>query len=470
MDPRRDRPVQFAAIRTDQDFNVIGRPIELFSQISPDYLPAAEACLVTGITPQIAQQRGLPEAEFMRKVNAAMSEPGTCTIGYNSIRFDDEVTRHSLYRNLIEPYGREWQNGNSRWDIIDLVRTCHALRPEGIEWPKNEQGNVSFKLELLTVANDLAHENAHDAVSDVYATIAMAKLIKEKQPKLFDFLYQNRSKQRVESMLVDAMTDAKGPQPVMHISGRISPVQGCGAWVVPVFRDPKQKTKFLTINLTMDLEPLLELSAEQFAERLYAKRELLEQQGLKPLPIKWIQSNKCPVVAPAKTLRPEDAERIGIDRDECLVQLKLLQQHSAAIIEKIELWHHIESQREMPPQDADTALYDGFIGDADKKVMEHIHTLEPTQLSGIHNAFNDARLNTLLFRYKARNYPHTLDYDEQQKWMAFCKQRVTESGQGWQTLTEFEQRIEKLGQVHADNSRNMRILKQCVDYVRATYG
>ena len=470
VDPRRDRPVQFAAIRTDLDFNIIGKPIELFAQLSPDYLPAAEACLVTGITPQIALQRGLPECEFMAKIHQHMSEPGTCTLGYNNIRFDDEVSRHSFYRNLIEPYGREWQHGNSRWDLIDLVRCCYALRPEGIKWPRNEEGNVSFKLELLTQANGLAHENAHDAMSDVYATIAIAKLIKEKQPKLFDFVYQNKSKQAVEALLTEALEHPKGPQPLMHISGRISPSQGCCAWVVPVLRDPKQKTKFLCINLTMDIEPLLALSAEQLAERLYTPRAKLAELGLKPAPIKGVQSNKCPVIAPAKTLRPEDAERIGIDRPACLDRLKKIQQNWPLIQRKLFDFQALSNNKQLEPQDPDISLYHGFISPQDKQQMEHIHQLEPTQLAGLERPFSDERLNTLLFRYKARNYPQVLDYDEQQRWLNFCKERVTTEGHGWQTLVEFEQRIARLAEEHANNSRNMRILKQCVDYVQSVYG
>jgi exodeoxyribonuclease-1 len=62
-------------------------------------------------------------------------------VGYNSLRFDDEVTRNTLYRNLYSPYDREWQNGNSRWDIIDMVRACHDLRPEGIVWPRRARNS-----------------------------------------------------------------------------------------------------------------------------------------------------------------------------------------------------------------------------------------------------------------------------------------------------------------------------------------
>ncbi|GGA68953.1 exodeoxyribonuclease I [Neiella marina] len=472
VDPRRDRPVQFAAIRTDANFNPIGRPIELFAQLAPDYLPAPEACLVTGITPQIAQQKGLPECEFMRKIQQHMSEPGTCSLGYNTIRFDDEVTRHSLYRNLLEPYGREWQNGNSRWDLIDLVRATYALRPEGIEWPTNDEGNVSFKLELLTQANGLAHENAHDALSDVHATIAMAKLIKDKQPKLYQYFFDNRGKQAIEAMVNDAMTHPQGPQPLMHISGRISPAQGCCAWVMPVLQDSRQKTKFLMINLTMDITPLLELDAVTIKQRMYTPRQQLQEQGLLPIPLKWVQSNKCPVIAPAKTLRPEDAERIGIDRNACLQRLKQLQQHWHPLLAKLTEWLELEHQGadERPPTDADIALYDGFISNPDKQQMDWLHQQQPEQLAGLDTLFDDPRLNTLLFRYKARNYPSSLSDTEQQQWLQFCRQRIFEPDSDWLTLEQMMARIQSLSETHADDSRAIRILKQCYDYAVQTYG
>ena len=116
--PRRDRPAQFAAIRTDADLNEIGEPMMLYCQPALDVLPEPESCLITGITPQECLAKGVPEHEFARRINDALAEPGTIGVGYNSIRFDDEVTRHLLWRNLRDPYAREWQNGCGRWDLL----------------------------------------------------------------------------------------------------------------------------------------------------------------------------------------------------------------------------------------------------------------------------------------------------------------------------------------------------------------
>jgi exodeoxyribonuclease-1 len=200
VDPSRDRPSQFAGLRTDQDLNPIGEPLVIYCQPQKDILPSPAACLITGITPQLALEKGLPEPTFIDLIHRELSQPMTCGVGYNSIRFDDEVSRYCLYRNFYDPYQREWKNGNSRWDILDMLRLMRALRPEGIEWADHEPGRPSFKLEHLTAANNIAHEAAHDALSDVTATIAMAKLVKQKQPRLFDYVVNNRSKKVVKCL------------------------------------------------------------------------------------------------------------------------------------------------------------------------------------------------------------------------------------------------------------------------------
>uniref|UniRef100_UPI00036D870E exodeoxyribonuclease I n=1 Tax=Vibrio coralliilyticus TaxID=190893 RepID=UPI00036D870E len=226
--PAKDRPSQFAGVRTDMDFNIIGEPLVIYCQPPSDYLPSPEAALITGITPQTAASKGLPEPEFIAKINEQLSTPNTINLGYNSIRFDDEVTRYTCYRNFIDPYAWSWQNGNSRWDLLDVMRACHALRPEGINWPENEEGFISFKLEHLSVANGIEHENAHDAMADVIATIEMAKKVKAAQPKLFDYFLSMRHKRKLNELV-----DIVNMTPLMHVSGMLGRECNYTSWVVP---------------------------------------------------------------------------------------------------------------------------------------------------------------------------------------------------------------------------------------------
>lgn len=273
-DPRRDRPSQFAGVRTDLDLNLIESPITLYAKPSEDYLPNVDACFITGITPQIASLEGVTEAEFAKVILNAFGQPETCVAGYNSVRFDDEVSRNLFYRNLYDPYEREWKNGNSRWDIIDVARLAYALRPEGINWPKGEDGNVSFRLEKLTEANGIAHEAAHDAMSDVYATIDVARLIKSKQPKLFDYAFNLRTKGAVKEFF-----DKNKDKPFLHVSSKVSVSKGCCAMMLPLMPHPTNSNAVIAFDLRQDPKILLDYSAEQIKERMYMAADQLQVSG-----------------------------------------------------------------------------------------------------------------------------------------------------------------------------------------------
>jgi exodeoxyribonuclease I len=175
-----------------------------------------------------------------------------------------KFTRNLLYRNFYDPYGREWQNGNSRWDLIDIARAARALRPEGINWPVNDDGIASFRLEELTQANNISHEAAHDALSDVYATIALARLIKQQQPKLYNYLYQNRLKPAVLELL-----QIGSFKPLVHVSGRFSAKQNCLAIIVPLYIHPQNTNEVIVYDLSADPSELLALEASEIQQRLF---------------------------------------------------------------------------------------------------------------------------------------------------------------------------------------------------------
>ncbi|WP_409312894.1 exodeoxyribonuclease I [Pseudomonas putida] len=428
INPRCDRPLQVAGLRTDFDLNEIDEPISLYCRPSDDILPHPAACLVTGITPQLLAEQGLCEAEFMTRVHAQLAQPGTCGAGYNTLRFDDEVTRYSLYRNFFDPYAREWQGGNSRWDLIDIVRTAYALRPEGIEWPQQD-GRTSLRLELLSKANGIDHGHAHEALSDVRATIALARLIRQKQPKLYDWLFQLRSKHKV-------MEQVRLLQPLVHISGRFSAARNYLGVVLPLAWHPRNRNALIVCDLHQETLPLLRESAEVLRQRLYTRHDELAEGEL-PVPLKLVQINRCPVVAPLSVLRPVDQQRLGLD-------LTLLQSRGEQLANQQAQWQekleHIYGKDEFAPsEDPEQQLYDGFIGDRDRRLCEQVRALEPAQLSHGQWMFDDPRLPELLFRYRARNFPETLTGEERQRWYGFCQQRLSDPQWGApNTLGDFE--------------------------------
>ena len=415
INPRCDRPLQMAGLRTDFDLNEIDEPVNLYCQPSDDILPHPAACAITGITPGQLAEHGLSEADFITRVHAQLAAPGTCGAGYNTLRFDDEMTRYSLYRNFFDPYAREWQGGNSRWDLIDVVRAAYALRPDGIVWPMDEEGRVTLKLERLTAANGIDHGNAHEALSDVRATIALARLIREKQPKLYDWLFNLRSKQKV-------LDQIRLLQPMVHVSGRFSAARNYVGVVLPLAWHPRNKNALIVCDLQLDPQGLLDLDAEKLRQRLYTRREDLAEGEL-PVPLKLIHINKCPVVAPMSVLRPEDQQRLGLD-------MALYQQRALRLNDAQKVWQDKVSAiyaREdfSASQDPEQQLYDGFIGDRDRRLCEQVRMADPAQLAQAQWPFDDERLPELLFRYRARNFPDTLNFDEQERWRLFCQKRLS---------------------------------------------
>ncbi|MGO1462834.1 MAG: exodeoxyribonuclease I [Marinobacter sp.] len=438
VDPIHDRPSQFAGVRTDADLNVIEDPLVIYCKPTDDYLPSPQACLITGITPQKAMADGYPETEFIARINEAFSQPGTCVVGYNSLRFDDEVTRHTLYRNLQDPYAREWQNGNSRWDIIDMVRLTYALRPEGINWPRKEDGSPSFKLEALTAANGIAHEAAHDAMSDVEATLAVARLIREKQPKLFDFVLNNKDKHSARAML-----DAAAIKPVFHISAKYPATRGCCAMVAPIAEHPSNKNLVIVYDLREDPSELINATPEQIRERVFTAQAQLGEKSR--FPLKGVQLNKCPVLAPANmlsTLSAERLEELQLDGATLRANLALLRK-AEGLPERIA--EAFGQPHEGDLTDPDEQLYaGGFISAADRSELNRVLQTPPESLAEETFNFKDERLQELLFRYRARNYPDSLTSEESERWEAFRTQRLMAPKKGWLSLEAFGLELQRL--------------------------
>ncbi|MEX2366897.1 MAG: exodeoxyribonuclease I [Pseudohongiellaceae bacterium] len=453
--PRKDRPCQFAGVRTDLELNIIDDPLVMFCKPAPDFLPDPGACKVTGITPIKALEEGVSEAEFCARIEQQFSQPGTCVAGYNSIRFDDEVTRHLLYRCFYDPYEREWKNGNSRWDIIDMVRLTHAVRPDGIHWPQREDGAASFRLEDLTRANTIGHEGAHDALSDVIATIEVAKLVRRHQPRLYDFLFSHRHKSRIFPLL-----DVSKREPVLHVSAMYPASRGCLAVVIPLAQHRQNRNEIIVCDLGENPAHWLGLSAEALQKRLFTRTEELPEAEHR-IGLKTVHVNKCPVIAPLSVLDDNAARRWGIDLAMCKQHLQQLEAVGDLEEKLVEVFSR-------PPvsdsgQDPDLMLYSGgFFSDRDKHSLRRIRTLSPAELAAFKADFDDPRIPQLLFRYRARNFPECLNADENATWLAFCQGRILAeesiAGVNWQ---EFHARLEELA---SDPDVSSRLVQELGSY------
>ena len=403
LNPAYDRIAQFAGRRTDADLNPIGDPVVLYCRLSADYIPDPAACMVTGITPQEVKAKGIPESEFIGKINDIFSVPGTCVCGFNNIRFDDEFIRNALYRNFLDPYQREWKNGNSRWDILDLVRACHDFRPQGIRWPgPNEKGNPVFKLTELTAANGIDQTGAHDAMVDVNATIAVARLIKKVQPRLFDHYLKMRSKTEVKNLL----NPQDYPVPVLHTCAAFTNPNGCTSLILPITPHVKNENSIVCFDLSKDVSPLLSASPE----------DVFKVDGVMKIAV-----NKVPFLARPNTLKAGDYQRLGIDYNACMKRYETISENRTKLIVKIRSNGDDEFET---PDDPDFQIYSGFFNDYDRKLFAVVRETPPEQRLKLNLAFNDPRCPQMLWRHVCRNYPLVLDPENLAKWKSFSSTRL----------------------------------------------
>lgn len=417
FDPKRQRIMQFAGQRTDMDMQPIGEPVNVLVKLTDEVLPDPAAVVLTGITPQKTIEEGYSEAEFLELLHEQVFTPNTIILGFNSIRFDDEFMRHTLFRNFYDPYEWAWQDSRSRWDMLDVVRMTRALRPEGIEWPFDENGQPQNRLEKLSAVNGLDHEKAHDALSDVVALIAIAKLIKIKQPQLFGYLLQMRDKKKIAELV--SLDD---PKPFVYASGRYPKASLHTTVAIPIAPGSKPGS-VIVYDLRQDPAEWADKTVDELKAIRFTPYEGRQKEGFVALPAKELAYNKCPAVAPLGVLDDAAQTRIQLD-------LTTVEKHYAALQRNLGLADKIREvfarNREFPKsKDVDTSLYDGFITDRDKPIMSTVRAAGADELADFHPDFVDERLSDLLFRYKARNYPRSLGQDERESWENYRVERIT---------------------------------------------
>ena len=413
---RQDRIMQFAGQRTDMNLEPIGEPYNLLVTLNDDTLPSPDALMVTGITPQKTVEEGYSEAQFARMLSEEIFMPDTIAVGFNNIRFDDEFVRHLLWRNFHDPYEWSWKDGRSRWDLLDVVRLTRALRPEGINWPLDDKGEPSNRLELITSANGIAHENAHDALADVTALIAVTKLIKQKQPQLYDYLLKMRDKKVVQQLV--NMDDKK---PFVYASGRYDKEFAKTTVAFPL--TTSRNGGVVVYDLRYDPTPFVELSTEELSKKIFASWEDRQAEDFVKLPVKELQYNRCPAVAPLGVLEQGDGwQKISLD-------LKTVQKHQNILLNHPDFAEKLRTIFENKPAfkklpDPEAQLYDGFLNDRDRIRVEAVRNADERELADFHPEFQDERLAPLLLHYKARNFPRSLSEDDLAQWEAWRAQHL----------------------------------------------
>ncbi|AKC60613.1 exodeoxyribonuclease I [Blochmannia endosymbiont of Camponotus (Colobopsis) obliquus] len=454
--PALDKPVQFAAIRTDYYFNPVEKPTILFCRPSDDYLPEPEAVLLNEITPQQALQKGITEAEFTKKIHKILNKPNTCILGYNNIKFDDEIHRNIFYRNFYDPYGWSWKHGNSRWDLLNVMHACYALRPEGIQWPINEQGFPSFKLENLTDNNGITHINSHDAMNDVYATLELAKLIQKIQPKLFNYLYEHRTKQQIKKII-----NISKMKPLIHVSNILNFNKKNINYIIPIIWHPKNSNILIAYNVNSNIETLLNWNINTLHEQL-SLNNTYPKQTEKNNTFNLIHINRCPILVPFNALRTSDIIRLQLNPNTCLKKAAILKNNQQNIYKKISLLYSNTNYTIPSISDhVDNKIYDNFFTTSDLVTMKTVHSTPPRKLSKLKINFIDNRLKSLLFYYKARNFPNTLNQTEHNNWKKYKKKIFNVS-----KLSIYTCKLQILLCIHRKNKTKINILNSLMEYLK----
>jgi exodeoxyribonuclease-1 len=435
FNPAEARIMQFAGRRTDMGLKPIGEPDNFLLSMTEDTLPDPDAILITGITPQHTRAEGITEAEFLRIFQEKIAVPGTIFMGFNSIRFDDKFMQFLHYRNFYDPYEWQWQDNRGKWDLLDVVRMTRALRPAGIRWPYDSEGKPANRLELLASINKLDHANAHDALSDVQATIALAQLIRQKQPKLFDYLLKMRGKKEIATL-------TESGQSFLYTSGKYPGEYEKTTVVATLAKHPK-RPGVLVYDLRQDPTPFLDMTPQQLAT---AWKWQKDPEVLR-LPVKTMQYNHCPAIAPLGVLDEDSKNRLGIDLDLAAKHQKLLSETFVSnVLKALETMDkQQQAQFFSGEHTVDAQMYDGFFGDEDKKIMRLVQAATPEELSELGDKPKDERLKELLPLYKARNFPKTLSSEERLAWDNFREARLLGGGEK-SRLAKYFARIQELKQ------------------------
>lgn len=439
IDCRDGRIMQFAGQRTDLDLKPVGEPFDILIKLSEDVLPDPDAILVTGITPQLTLQEGITEVEFLKVFHEQIAVPDTIFAGYNTVRFDDEFMRCLHYRNFYDAYEWQWKDGRSRWDLLDVVRMTRALRPEGIKWPMTEDGKPTNRLELLTKANGLDHKHAHDALNDVLASIAVAKLIKAKQPKLFDWLLGLREKKAVKQFIEQNRT-------FVYSSGKYGYDTEKTAVVQVLHTDDSKGA--IVYDLRVDPSEFIPLSAEELMERWRYTKDVSAPPRL---PAKTMKYNRCPALSPTGVLSDKGVQqRLKVTPETVNANLAKLRAAPGFIANVVKARDLMDDERgeqwSKNKPEAEAAIYDGgFFDDTDKHLMSVVRAAGPGELGEIGADFHDVRLREMLPRYKARNFPKYLTDEERAAWEQY-RHHILMDGGTESRLAKFMHRLGELAE------------------------
>lgn len=433
--PRNGRIMQFAGQRTNERLELVGEPDNILVKLPDDVIPEPDAILVHGITPQQTLSDGMSEAEFAAFFHEKVATPDTVFVGFNNIRFDDEFVRKMCYRTMYDPYQWHWKDGRARWDLLDPIRMMRALRPEGLKWPMIE-GKPTVKLELMAKENGLLHDHAHDALSDVMALIQLAQLFHTHQPRLFAYMLEMKDKKAVAKLV-------ESGEAFVYTSGRYATEFEKTTVVTSLFKHPRREAA-IVYDLRFDPTPWYDKTPEELIKHW----KPAYGDEIEKLPVKTLQYNRCPAIAPMTVLDQETRTRLALNTDD-------LQKHTQKLKDDPRLIENLKKaldimekaqqvQFDLGSEEVDDQMYSGFWNEADVNEMLRIRMTPPEELIKISETIRNKRLREMLPLYKARNYPGSLRAEEREAWEE-RRRKVFYAGGDKSVFARFSKRMQQLG-------------------------
>lgn len=421
ISPAFDQPLQFAAIRTDDSFVEIER-VNLRCRIAPHIIPSPQALIVTGVTPAQLVDPELPSLfEFTQTIVELTERWAPATwVGFNSIRFDEEVLRQAFFQNLQPNIYATQFNGNNRLDILTAVFAVWCRNPGLMHWPTDDAGRTTFKLERLAPANGFNAHNAHDALGDVEATIHIARIIANGDPALWSAILHNRDKQNVMATL-----ETFRPVELVLRFGGGPPRAYVGCFCGTAAGNPTNAAFF-------DLEagdPEILIQADDAA--------LFQAVDGTPQIIRSIAANKVPSLFPIANPNPDHLSKAALIAANPAFRARVGEAMAARYVE----------DPAAPPPPVEKQIYSGFYAKADRDLLAEFQRADWSRRSDIVGLLTDVRLRQLGRRLIAFHAPEFMSVDEAEQFEAFLRERWNAPdapGTEWTTIASATRAIAEL--------------------------
>lgn len=413
LQPQWNVPLQAALIHTDAALQPLGE-LSLRCRLPAHIVPSPGALLTTGISPEQLEQAPLSTTEMLSIIAKALTSWAPATvIGYNTLRFDEEVLRHAYFTHLLPPYATQL-NGHRRADLLTMVRAVAMLEPNAITVPLGATGKPSFKLGDVCRANGIAlsEADAHDALADTKATLALFRRLREVAPTT------------VATML--SLAD-KGVPSRMLSSGEVLLLGGVSSLtpVVGVTPNPTVATSWAAVDLTIDPASYLGLAVDDIIA-------LFSQRGARP--IRTVKTNAQPILVEYEQgchALPTEHREIALYHE----RAARIRAHAGFRVNLAAALARRFANREPSPHHEATLYSGGFISHDDASACLRWHASLWVDRPAIAAGLNDERLKAFANRLTLLEAPQSLSPMVWQKGQSWLRERLTtENDVPWLTL------------------------------------